>query len=358
MFLLKNVFVPILCFIAFICQAQDSTCYQNCECNMRPDFRAPIGVMLDHAHNKGQWMISYRYMNMFMRNNLMGSSDISSNAIMQKYIMSPEKMTMQMHMVMIMYGITNRITVMGMTNYVANDMSMTMNTSSMMNMGGVSMEPLNSTMTMKDNSRGLGDTKLYILYKLIHGKNHELLLSNGFNLPTGSISLHGNNNTGQDQRKTYAMQLGSGTYAWLPGLTYTGNTTHISWGVQATGIINLGVNRYNYAWGNSVNATTWVAYKWNNWFSNSVRAEGNAITKMYGFDKEISPYRTTDSMADTKNSGGKRLCVFAGMNFLIPKGRLKGNQLLIEYGIPFYQQVIGIQMKTTQMIFAGWQMSF
>lgn len=360
MFSIKNVWLLILSINICNGIAQDSTCKKNCGCNSRPDFHAPIGVMLDHAHDRGQWMVSYRYMNMFMNGNIKNASSIESDAIMQNYIMSPNNMQMQMHMLMLMYGITSKITVMAMANYVVNDMSMTMSMYGMknMNMGSMNMTSMNSTMTMTDNSKGFSDTKLYVLYKLIQKNNHEILVSNGINLPTGSISLYGTTPTGQDQRKSYSMQLGTGTYAWLPGLTYTGNVNHMSWGAQATGIINIGVNRHNYCYGNTANATAWIAYKWNNWLSNSIRIEGNASAKMYGFDKEISPYRTTDPMADTKNSGGKRLGVFAGMNFLIPKGCLKGNQLLIEYGIPFYQQVNGIQMKTTQMIFAGWQMSF
>jgi hypothetical protein len=363
MFSIKNMLLVVLWLTILTVKAQDSTCTNNaCDCSSRPDFHAPIGVMLDHGHDKGQWMVSYRYMNMSMQGNLSGSSAISNSAILTDYIMAPEKMTMQMHMLMLMYGITNKITVMGMANYVDNSMSMSMTMYGMMNMQGMnmshmSMESLNSTMTMKDHSQGFSDTKIYVLYKLLERKNHELLISNGLNIPAGNISLHGNN-MGYDARKTYGMQLGSGTYAWLPGLTYTGNSPHISWGIQATGIINAGVNANGYSYGNSATFTSWLSYKWNNWISSSIRAEGTTTGKIYGFDKEISPYRTTDPMANSKNYGGQRVGAFAGLNFLIPKGKLKGNQFSVEYGLPLYQNVNGIQMKTIQTINAGWQFSF
>ena len=32
----------------------------------RPDGHAPLGVMGDHMHGKGEWMASYRYMSMDM----------------------------------------------------------------------------------------------------------------------------------------------------------------------------------------------------------------------------------------------------------------------------------------------------
>ena len=42
----------------------------------RPDAHAPIGVMLDHMHKKGEWMVSYRYMTMSMKNNYRESEKI------------------------------------------------------------------------------------------------------------------------------------------------------------------------------------------------------------------------------------------------------------------------------------------
>jgi len=196
-----------------------------------------------------------------------------------------------------------------------------------------------------------------VLYKLIQHKNHEVLLSNGINIPTGNISVHGIT-MGQDQRKSYSMQLGSGTYAWMPGITYTGYKPHLSWGLQASGIINLGTNSNHYCLGNTFNATTWLSYKWANWLSSSIRVEDNLVGKITGYDANISPYRTTDPMANSKNYGGHKFNLLVGLNFLIPKGILKGNQLCIEYGMPVYQQVNGLQMKSTQLLFAGWQLAF
>jgi len=40
----------------------------------RPDGHAPIGVMGDHTHEAGEWMLSYRYRLMFMDGNRDGTS--------------------------------------------------------------------------------------------------------------------------------------------------------------------------------------------------------------------------------------------------------------------------------------------
>jgi len=65
----------------------------------RPDSHAPIGVMGDHTHKKGEFMFSYRYMLMGMDGMLDGSDDISNAEIMNRgYAVTPTEMTMQMHM--------------------------------------------------------------------------------------------------------------------------------------------------------------------------------------------------------------------------------------------------------------------
>ncbi len=42
---------------------------------VRADGHAPIGVMGDHMHHKGEWMLSYRYMHMDMEGNRIGTDE-------------------------------------------------------------------------------------------------------------------------------------------------------------------------------------------------------------------------------------------------------------------------------------------
>ena len=46
----------------------------------RPDSHAPIGVMGEHVHSKGEWMASYRYMRMNMEPNRIGTDDVSARS--------------------------------------------------------------------------------------------------------------------------------------------------------------------------------------------------------------------------------------------------------------------------------------
>jgi len=43
----------------------------------RADSHAPIGVMGDHRHKAGEFMLSYRYMNMQMNENFIGTNAVT-----------------------------------------------------------------------------------------------------------------------------------------------------------------------------------------------------------------------------------------------------------------------------------------
>ena len=70
----------------------------------RPDSHAPISIMLDHYHEKGELMISYRYMPMWMDGNLQSSDEVNDIETFSRYLVSPQEMKMDMHMLGLMYA--------------------------------------------------------------------------------------------------------------------------------------------------------------------------------------------------------------------------------------------------------------
>ena len=109
----------------------------------RPDSHAPIGVMGDHLMEQGQWMASYRLMNMHMDGMRSGTDDITPqevallpNALAGEsmrmgnlpdgsprimtvpptYRIAPLEMDMRMHMLGLMYGLSHDVTAMVMFN--------------------------------------------------------------------------------------------------------------------------------------------------------------------------------------------------------------------------------------------------
>ena len=50
--------------------------------SIRADSHGPVGVMGEHMHKEGEWMFSYRYMQMEMDGNLEGSNSLSIDEVL------------------------------------------------------------------------------------------------------------------------------------------------------------------------------------------------------------------------------------------------------------------------------------
>lgn len=65
-------------------------------------------------------------------------------------------------------------------------------------------------------------------------QRHCLHFNAGLSLPTGSIDKQDATPMGPNSKLPYPVQLGSGTYDLLPGLTYNGQDRDLSWGAQSS----------------------------------------------------------------------------------------------------------------------------
>lgn len=274
--------------------------------------------------------------------------------------MSPQNMRMDMHMVMAMYGISNKFSVMTMFNYNVTSMNMNMLPGTMhMHMNGSTMVMTEATSnTMTSHSSGLGDTKLYVVYALLNRNIHHVLLSEGFNIPTGSIRVKGGSDDMmyEGQRLPYMMQMGSGSFDFMPGITYLLKTNNTSFSAQINSVIRPFNNSLNYHLGNELTANAWIAHKWLPWISTSLRVESNSIGAIVGQDPELIQVMEPD--ANPLCYGGQYLSTYAGLNLYSTKGWLKNNKLSVEYGIPVYQNLNGPKLAVKSTLTAGWLISF
>ena len=316
-----------------------SCCSADGYVSHRPDGQAPIGVMGDHYHHKGGLMFSYRYMNMSMDGNRAGSNEVNDMVIFQNYMLAPQTMSMQMHMPGIMYAPAKRLTFMLMSNYLINEM----------NLAG-----MDGTQHYHQ-TKGIGDTRVSAVLGFWKAKKQSLHLNAGLNIPTGSIteseSGHMHHEGHQMTKMPYPMQLGSGTWDALFGLTYLGQKPQFSWGIQALGTFRTGENSEGYRLGNQYRLNSWIAYKLNDLISFSFRTTGISTEKITGSDAELMPMMapTTNAM----NFGGEQINGNFGINFYVPFGTMKGLRIGAEYGLPFYQNVNGIQMNQSHFLTAG-----
>ena len=303
----------------------------------RADGHAPLGVMGDHTHGKGEVMISYRYMLMDMDGNRDGTDSLSNAEVLQDFPVTPTNMTMEMHMLGIMYAPSDNLTLMTMIPYVFN------------NMDHVTRMGVEFT----TESDGFGDIQLGGLYKIFDRNNQRVHLNLGMSFPTGSIDERGDTPAGDDVVLPYPMQIGSGTFDLRPGITYLGQSNDWSWGAQANGVLRLGENDEDYQLGNQFGLTAWGAYRWNEWVSTSIRLNGRTWGDIEGADSRLNPNLIPTADPDLRS--GTNLFLGFGVNFYIPKGGLKGSRIAVEVELPLVRDLDGPQLETDLQLTAGLQ---
>lgn len=325
----------------------------------------PVSLMGDHMHDKGSWMVSYRFMRMAMDGNRNGTSDLSPEEIvttipnrffgtpMQPSTLRvvPTEMTMDMHMLGAMYAPTDWLTLMAMANYRKNEMD------HITFQGGAGTTRLGEFTT---KSSGWGDTRLSSLIALYDDDIHHMHLNLGLSVPTGSIKETDDVLTPMNTRPTlrlpYMMQLGTGTYDLHPGLTYTGQSDKFGWGAQYMAEIRLeDENDQGYSWGDKHSLNLWGSYAWHSNFATSLRLSGSTQGKIDGIDSNIiAPVQT----ADPDNYGGEIVEIGLGATFKPPINGFGNNRLGVEFSAPLYQNLNGPQMKRDYALTLGWQLSF
>ncbi|PCJ71659.1 MAG: alpha-amylase [Rhodobiaceae bacterium] len=321
---------------------------------------APIGVMGDHLHKQGEWMFSYRFSHMNMSDNRDGTNSLSPEEIVSGVAnrfappanlrIVPLEMSMDMHMVGAMYAPSDIVTLTVMGMYVEKEMEH-------VTFAGMAGTTRRGTFTT--SSSGIGDTSVTALVRLHNEEGHYVHANLGVSLPTGSIRETGQILTPMGATPTvrlpYAMQLGSGTYDLMPGLTYSGDQANWGWGAQWRSTLRLGTNTEGYSLGNRHEITGWAAYQFQPWISLSGRLAARSDGKLDGIDRFISgPVQT----ADPDNYGGERVEGFVGVNLVGQSGFLKGQRVAIEFGAPLYQSLNGPQLETDYRLTVGWQKAF
>ena len=298
----------------------------------RPDGHAPISVMGEHMHKMGEWMVSYRYMTMDMGGLLKDSNSVAPTMAATGFMtnMLPKTMTMDMYMFGAMHAISDKWTLMGMVNYLDNEMTM---------QSGTAME-----------SSGLGDLKLGGLYEIASSNDgRKVHLNLGISLPVGSIDEKNSAGT----QLGYGMQLGSGTWDFNPAITFLGQTDDYSWGAQFGGVLRVGDNDQDYSLGNRLEGSLWGARKLADSMSASVKLDYSSQSEVDGEDSRMM--KTMSSALDPKSQGRDLTAFGLGLNYYFQGGSLKGHRLAAEWETPISQNVNGVQLELGSVWTLGWQ---
>lgn len=300
----------------------------------RPDSHAPIGVMGDHLHAKGEMMLSYRAMFMRMEGNVDGSDGVSTADVLADFMVSPLVMDMQMHMLGGMYAPNDNVTMMAMIPVISNRMN------HRTRMGA----------EFETEARGVGDISVGALIRLLKNQQHNAHANLSLSLPTGSVRKNDATPMG-NATLPYPMQPGAGTYGLKMGATYAGVADAFSWGGQALYTTYIGgKNERDYRLGDVLNLTTWGAYRWHDQLSSSLRLNYRDWDDV---DQTNPPTVLPVPTADPERRAGSRLDVGLGTNVAFKNG----HRLAFEALLPAHQDLDGPQLETDWTVTIGWQKS-
>ena len=273
----------------------------------RIDDHAPIGVMADHYHKKGEWMASARYMTM-------GMGDPANT------MMGPQDMDGTMIMVGGMYAVSDKLTLAAGLKYTGRSMEMVM-------MGN----------EMEREADGVGDLKLMAITPLFDNGSSRLLFSFGGTVPTGKTSETDH----MGNLLPLKMQPGNDSWSLTPGLTYTRFGNGWSFGLQAKAAFWLDDASTAEKPGDSWQVTSWGSLTVTDNFSVSARLAYEDESAWRG----VSPLSA---------GARERLRGFVGTN-LYATGT---HRIGVEFGFPIAESRGTNNMGTGTSLMVGWQKAF
>ena len=295
-----------------------------------------------HWHWEDDWMVGYQFMRVQNEGYNVGTNSVPDQQVLRNgnYNNIHTSMTMDMHMLMAMYGPSDDVTLMVMVPY----MDMTMN----------HLTRTGSSFQVK--SQGFGDIRISPIISVFDEYPHRIQLEAGLSLPTGSVNKKDLTPTGYNQLE-YKMQTGSGTIDLQPALTYLGQNEDLNWGAQARGTVRLGTNSAGYRQGNMIELTAWISPKISDNFSPSLRIDALRWGNLVGRDSRLNPRANPES--DPNLQGGEQINLLFGLNFaagLDDEGR--GHRFSVEGGLPIYQNLNGPQIREAWRLGGAWNWTF
>lgn len=321
----------------------------------------PAGIMFGHMLDKpGDFMGGYRFMYSWTGGNMMhGTHKVSDQTIIDQGCradcqLTPTYMDMRMHMIDLMYAPTKWWNVMLMPTFMDMDMNLR-------ELSGIK-NPLTSPAHTHHGAAGhesgaLSDTYFSSLIKLINIPGHRMHINLGLSAPTGKVDIELRRTNKQDGGLIhFGMQLGSGTWDFMPSLTYTGEKSRWSWGAQFSGIKRLEEkNKSGYRLGDMVQATTWGGYDLTHWLTATVRG---AYTWQDAIHRDFDQFSARIGPMDfPSNYGGQFWDMGFGVNARLG-GRFAGNRLGFEWLQPIQNDFNGFQLNRQGSLAATWSYHF
>lgn len=305
----------------------------------RPDARLPQGLQGHYEMSRGELALSYQYDREYYRDYrfaFLGSilEPVPAEDFLEFYPTVPERMTQQVHVVGAAF-----VPLDGLVLTAALPVHRS------------SMEVITADGdSYSQSSSGIGDLSIHGSYRVLAWSRQRFDVEFAAGVPTGSLDPA---DTTIDALP-YPMRVASGTWSWSPGFTYQGQVDGASWGFQLFWTIPAGANARNYRLGSGHYASTWLAGKWGDWVSSSVRLAYRSWGPVVGSDPALDPENSP--LERPELMGGRYIDGWIGTNLSIPSGPLAGQRLSLEVGYPLY--IEANTLRSRWYLTAGWQYAF
>lgn len=333
--------------------------YADTKSNSRAIDHAPIGVMGDHYHKKGEAMFSVRHSYMKMSGNRYNGDNVSTQDILAmpnplgnmpaNLSVVPVEMTMKMTMVGGMYAPTNKITLMAMGMFMSKDMDL--NTyQPMMNRDLLG--------TFSTSSSDISDISLGALIKLQESDTSRWHGQLAVQKSVGSNDIKGVVLTPMNMQMSmtlpYGMQPSDRATKLVVGITnVTKLTERWLWGNQLRKKFTISDD--DWAFGNHTELNSWAQYELNQAVALSSRLQITHQGKISGKNPMImAPVQT----ANPENYGGSEVTFGLGVNIVMTILPGEADRFGLEVTKPLAQDKNGLQMSSDYKISFGYQKSF
>jgi hypothetical protein len=227
------------------------------------------------------------------------------------------------------------------------------------------------------NSGGLGDSEADWMVTLLDHGRERVHVTFGLGVPTGDARRR---LSGTHEFTAFDAQSGSGTWDFLPGVTYLDGWSRFDWGAQIEGTKRLEHrNGAGYTLGDALGASAWGGIGLTDWLGASVRGlytnqgaidgaykghlvprvtdivqHGTEAVAVYAYD--LTPNTVNGPMDMPVSHGGRYWDLGLGLDAVVPGGWLRGNRVSVEWMLPLAEHVNGIQLARSGSLHLSWEL--
>ena len=241
----------------------------------RPDGVAPLGVFGDRTLAEGQLELTALYTKDDKLGIRFGSNFVDPLTVFDSHELVPIELYESGYLFRLAYGVSDNLTLAGRVGFVMRD-----------------RRQLTDDLVFFDmDSEGVTDVEVQALYDLYEDGPYRAHLQLGAIIPTGTVTADGGfGDLRVEGRLPYDMQLGAGAFGISPGVTAQMMNEFGSVGAQISATLFF-LEKEDWRAGDRAEAQAWAAYRFNRFFSASVRMHAVGPQAIEGSDPELDPDR-------------------------------------------------------------------